>query len=400
MDRVDGQTADVVVIGGGAAGLSGALMLARARRSVVVIDAGAPRNAPAEGVHGLLARDGTPPGRAAGAGPGGGPAVRRPGRGRRGRRGRPRRRRVRRDAGRRPIGPGAAAAGDHRPGRRAARRGRACASGGAATCCTARTATAGRSATGPSACSRAGRCRCTRRCCSGSGPPTSPSSPTPLPAPTAGAGRAARGARHQGRRRRGGRGRGRRRPADGCPAARRPGRPPRRAWWSRRGWSRGPALLAGLGLRAVEHPSGVGEYVPADPTGRTDVPGVWVAGNVTDLTAQVGGRGGGRRDGGGADQRRPGHGGDRSAAVAAYREPFSAESEARLCAAVAGAGATVSDAVAGRPMSGSVGRGTCEGTPPCRGSCCAWRRSSGCSCWRASPSASWSGSCRACSVSR
>ena len=38
---------DVVVIGGGAAGLSGALMLARARRSVVVVDAGTPRNAPA-----------------------------------------------------------------------------------------------------------------------------------------------------------------------------------------------------------------------------------------------------------------------------------------------------------------------------------------------------------------
>ena len=53
--------AEVVVIGGGAAGLNGALMLARARRSVVVIDAGAPRNAPADGVHGLLARDGTPP---------------------------------------------------------------------------------------------------------------------------------------------------------------------------------------------------------------------------------------------------------------------------------------------------------------------------------------------------
>ena len=47
---------DVVVVGGGAAGLSGALMLARSRRSVVVIDAGTPRNAPAEGVHGLLAR--------------------------------------------------------------------------------------------------------------------------------------------------------------------------------------------------------------------------------------------------------------------------------------------------------------------------------------------------------
>ncbi|WP_420709916.1 NAD(P)/FAD-dependent oxidoreductase [Streptomyces sp. NRRL B-1347] len=52
---------DVVVVGGGAAGLNGALMLARARRSVAVLDAGAPRNAPADGVHGLLAREGMPP---------------------------------------------------------------------------------------------------------------------------------------------------------------------------------------------------------------------------------------------------------------------------------------------------------------------------------------------------
>jgi thioredoxin reductase len=52
---------EVIVIGGGAAGLNGALMLARSRRSVLVIDAGAPRNAPADGVHGLLARDGMPP---------------------------------------------------------------------------------------------------------------------------------------------------------------------------------------------------------------------------------------------------------------------------------------------------------------------------------------------------
>ncbi|MFL6001194.1 MAG: FAD-dependent oxidoreductase [Nocardioides sp.] len=52
---------DVVVIGGGAAGLNGAMMLARSRRSVAVIDAGAPRNAPARGVHGLLGHDGTPP---------------------------------------------------------------------------------------------------------------------------------------------------------------------------------------------------------------------------------------------------------------------------------------------------------------------------------------------------
>ncbi|MGI5221216.1 NAD(P)/FAD-dependent oxidoreductase [Nocardia sp. CA-290969] len=52
---------DVVVAGGGAAGLNGALMLARSRRTVVVIDAGAPRNAPADGVHGLLGHDGRPP---------------------------------------------------------------------------------------------------------------------------------------------------------------------------------------------------------------------------------------------------------------------------------------------------------------------------------------------------
>ncbi|SCL31472.1 Thioredoxin reductase [Micromonospora rhizosphaerae] len=52
---------DVVVIGGGAAGLSGALALARARRSVLVVDAGQPRNAPAGHVHNHLGSDGTPP---------------------------------------------------------------------------------------------------------------------------------------------------------------------------------------------------------------------------------------------------------------------------------------------------------------------------------------------------
>ncbi|MFC4061326.1 NAD(P)/FAD-dependent oxidoreductase [Planomonospora corallina] len=52
---------DVVVVGGGAAGLSGALTLARARRSVLVVDSGRPRNAPAEGVHAYLGREGTPP---------------------------------------------------------------------------------------------------------------------------------------------------------------------------------------------------------------------------------------------------------------------------------------------------------------------------------------------------
>lgn len=52
---------DVVVIGGGAAGLSGALALVRARRKVLVIDEGQPRNAPASHMHNYLSRDGTPP---------------------------------------------------------------------------------------------------------------------------------------------------------------------------------------------------------------------------------------------------------------------------------------------------------------------------------------------------
>jgi thioredoxin reductase len=53
---------DVIVVGGGAAGLSGALALARSRRSVLVVDDGTPRNAPAEHVHNYLTRDGVPPG--------------------------------------------------------------------------------------------------------------------------------------------------------------------------------------------------------------------------------------------------------------------------------------------------------------------------------------------------
>ncbi|MEU0096025.1 NAD(P)/FAD-dependent oxidoreductase [Kribbella sp. NPDC006257] len=52
---------DVVVVGGGAAGLNGALALARSRRSVLVIDEGTPRNAPAAHVHNFLTRDGVPP---------------------------------------------------------------------------------------------------------------------------------------------------------------------------------------------------------------------------------------------------------------------------------------------------------------------------------------------------
>lgn len=47
-------------------------------------------------------------------------------------------------------------------------------------------------------------------------------------------------------------------------------------------------FLADLGLKPSEHPSGMGAHIPADPAGRTEVPGVWAAGNVTDLSAQVG----------------------------------------------------------------------------------------------------------------
>jgi thioredoxin reductase len=52
---------DVVVVGGGAAGLSAALVLSRARRRVAVIDAGEPRNAPAAHMQGYLSRDGLAP---------------------------------------------------------------------------------------------------------------------------------------------------------------------------------------------------------------------------------------------------------------------------------------------------------------------------------------------------
>ena len=55
------MTYDTVVIGGGPAGLSAATLLARARRRVVLVDAGHPRNAPADHVHGFLSRDGASP---------------------------------------------------------------------------------------------------------------------------------------------------------------------------------------------------------------------------------------------------------------------------------------------------------------------------------------------------
>ena len=55
------QPYDVLIVGGGAAGLSAALVLGRARRRVAVVDAGSPRNAPAAHMQGYLSRDGMPP---------------------------------------------------------------------------------------------------------------------------------------------------------------------------------------------------------------------------------------------------------------------------------------------------------------------------------------------------
>lgn len=52
---------DVIIVGGGAAGLSAALILARARRSVLVLDAREPRNRFAPHMHGVLSRDGYSP---------------------------------------------------------------------------------------------------------------------------------------------------------------------------------------------------------------------------------------------------------------------------------------------------------------------------------------------------
>ncbi|QWB27113.1 MULTISPECIES: NAD(P)/FAD-dependent oxidoreductase [Streptomyces] len=55
------ETYDVVIVGGGAAGLSAALVLGRARQRTLVVDAGEPRNAPAAHMQGFLTRDGMQP---------------------------------------------------------------------------------------------------------------------------------------------------------------------------------------------------------------------------------------------------------------------------------------------------------------------------------------------------
>ncbi|HEX2217511.1 MAG TPA: NAD(P)/FAD-dependent oxidoreductase [Gemmatimonadales bacterium] len=55
------MTWDCIVVGGGPAGLSAALMLGRCRRRVLLCDVGAQRNIRSHGLHGYLTRDGTEP---------------------------------------------------------------------------------------------------------------------------------------------------------------------------------------------------------------------------------------------------------------------------------------------------------------------------------------------------
>lgn len=52
---------DILIIGGGPAGLSAALYAGRARWKVLVVDQGSPRHAVADGIHNLLTREGLPP---------------------------------------------------------------------------------------------------------------------------------------------------------------------------------------------------------------------------------------------------------------------------------------------------------------------------------------------------
>jgi thioredoxin reductase len=276
---------DVVVVGGGAAGLSGALMLARVRRSVVVIDAGAPRNAPAAGVHGLLAHDGIRPAELLDRG----------------------RAEVRRYGGQVVTAEVATAARDTE--------------GFTVTLADGSSVRARRLlvATGlvdelpdvPGVRERWGRDVVHCPYCHGwelrdqaigvlaSGPMSTHQAllfrqlsddvtyfTHTLPLDHEQAGQlAARGIRV----------------VDGEVASlevvkdRLTGV---RLWngtvvdrdalvVSTRMVARA-GFLAALGLRPTEHPSGLGEHIPADPTGRTDIPGIWVAGNVTDLAAQVG----------------------------------------------------------------------------------------------------------------
>jgi thioredoxin reductase len=57
----DGSCLDTIIVGGGPAGLSAALILGRCRRAVLICDEGRPRNAASHALHGFVTRDGIPP---------------------------------------------------------------------------------------------------------------------------------------------------------------------------------------------------------------------------------------------------------------------------------------------------------------------------------------------------
>lgn len=324
---------DVVVVGGGAAGLSGALMLARARRSVVVIDANAPRNAPAAGVHGLLARDGIRPaellerGRAEVRGYGGDvvpgevDAVAREDNGFAVKLTDGRTVRTRRLL----VATGLVDELPDIPGLRA-RWGRDVVHCPYCHGWEVRDQAIGVLAAGPLAVHQALLFR------QWSADVTLFSHTMPPPTGEEAEQLAARGIsvvegevrsleivedRLVGVRL-----------SDGTVVSREV-----LAVSSRMAARAG--FLAALGLRPAEHPGGVGEYIPSDATGRTDVPGVWVAGNATDLAAQVGAA---AASGAAAAAQINADlvAEETSRAVAAYRDPFSAESEACLCELVTG----------------------------------------------------------------
>ncbi|MFC6087794.1 NAD(P)/FAD-dependent oxidoreductase [Saccharothrix lopnurensis] len=327
------DSCDVVVVGGGAAGLNGALVLARSRRSVVVVDAGEPRNAPADGVHGLLAREGIPPrellerGRAEVRGYGGRvetgevTAVRRDGEGFAVALADDRVIRARRVL----VTTGLVDRLPDIPGLRE-RWGRDVLHCPYCHGWEVRDQAVGVLLTGPMSVHQALMFRQLSpdvALLTHTAPPPVGEQAEQLAAPGI---RVVPGEmvalevaddRLVGVRL-----------ADG-------------SVFARQALVVGPRMVAragflsALGLRAVEHPMGIGEHVPADPTGRTEVPGVWVAGNVTDPVAQVGaaaaaGAAAGAQINGDlvAEETR--------LAVAALRDPFSHRSEARLAELVTG----------------------------------------------------------------